>query len=86
MHEPFLLKAVHHPWCFASRYERAGFRMAQHLPQFYSIRGERFDAYLYVKYLWPPAGVGSSPAEQTAATSGVDGQKTQPGGLLRDWI
>jgi hypothetical protein len=59
--------------------------MAAHLPQFYSIRGERFDAYLYVKATWPAAGAKGSPAQRTAATSAA--QKTsQPLGSLRDWI
>eukprot|EP01043_Picozoa_sp_COSAG02_P048251 COSAG02_NODE_4722_length_5052_cov_9.256612_8_plen_61_part_00 len=60
--------------------------MALHLPQFYSIRGERFDAYLYVKYLWPAAGAESSPGQHMAATSAVDDQKPSQPDLLRDWI
>ena len=86
MHESFSLKAARHLWYSASRYERAGFKMALHLPQFYSIRGERFDAYLYVLYLWPPAGARGSSAQQNATSSAVDDQKTPQPGLLRDWI
>ena len=66
------------------RYERAGFTMAAHLPQFYCIQGERFDAYLYVKYLWPPAG-----ATENGPENEHKGEQTEPqrSGLgLRDWI
>ena len=59
--------------------------MAAHLPQFYSIRGERFDAYLYVKATWPAAGAKGSSAQRTAASSTGE-QTSHPLGSLRDWI
>ena len=71
-------------------YEGAGFVMAEHLPAFYHINGERHDAYLYVKYLWPPPGASVAGARGAVAVAEPEPAAAGGGGgaldALRDWI
>ena len=59
-------------------YEKAGFVAEQHLVNFYTINGQQFDAYLYVKPLWPES--------RPDAAAPDRGTSTDNHSRAQDWI